>query len=324
MTAAAPDTSFRGLRGQPGAVRILSSALASGRVPHAYLFVGSDGVGKRTAFRKWTQTLLCEAPLSPATACEECASCRRAGAGRHPDIFQADFETQAALLKEPLEKQRALKIDTVREMEKAMRLKPLEGKVKIALLDPADKLVDAAAHALLKILEEPPPGTHLVLLAASAEQMLGTIRSRCQVVRFRPLPAEDLSAVLEERMAAGEPLDRDRLPAAVRAAEGSVGRALEILAETEALDFDWESAPLSELLAWCDQFGSPRLGRDAAADFLARLIARFREESLEGARPPADAARALKALQRVRGFVSPSLALQALLLTLRREKKRRT
>lgn len=324
MTTSVANTSFRGVRAQEAAVRVMTSALDAGRVPHAYLFAGPTGVGKRTAFLKWSQALLCTAPLSASLACEECASCRRAGAGRHPDVFRADYETQAILLKEPVEKQRSLKIDTVREMEKALRLKPLEGKVKIALLDPADHLVDAAAHALLKILEEPPPATHLVLLVSSPEQMLGTIRSRCQVVRFRPLPAADLTAVLEDRAAAGEPLDRERFPAAVRAAEGSVGRALEILGETEALDFDWEGAPLSELLTWCDQFGSPRLGRDAAGDFLTRLMARFREEALDGSRPPTDTARVLHALQRIQSFVSPSLALQALLLTLRREKKRRS
>lgn len=324
MTVAAADTSFRSLRGQPAAVDALSSALGSGRVPHAYIFAGPDGSGKRTAFLKWAQALFCTAPLSPAMACEECAGCRRAGAGQHPDLFMADFQTQAVLLKEPVEKQKTLKIDTIREMEKALRLKPLEGRVKLALLDPADRLVDAAAHALLKVLEEPPPGTHLVLLTSDPGRLLGTIRSRCQTVRFRPLPSADLHGVLEDRASRGEPLDRARFAAAVQAAEGSVGRALEILNEAEALDFDWEGAPLSELLSWCDQFGSPRLGRDAAEDFLRRLLARFRDEAAQGLRPLQDADRALTALQRVKQFVSPSLSLQALLLKLRWEKRRRT
>ena len=317
------STVFRSLRGQPAAVDVLSSALAAGRVPHAYLFVGPDGVGKRSAFLKWSQALLCEAPLSPVMACEECVPCRKAGGGIHPDIFRATFEVQAILLKEPVEKQKSLKIDTVREMEKVLSRKPLEGRVKIALIDPADKLVEAAAHALLKVLEEPPPATHLVLLASDPGQLLDTIRSRCQVVRFRPLPSAEVAAVMEDRAARGEPLDRERFADAIRDAEGSVGRALEILSEAETLDFDWEGAPLSELLKWCDQFGSPRLGRDAAEDFLRRLLARFREEAREGLRPPQDIERALTALTRVRRSVGPSLALQALLLKLRWEKKRR-
>jgi DNA polymerase III delta prime subunit len=177
---------------------------------------------------------------------------------------------------------------------------------------------------LLKILEEPPPATHLVLLATDASKLLDTIRSRCQVVRFRPLSREDLLAVLEDRAARGEPLERARFDEAARAAEGSVGRALEFLSESESLDFDWEGAPLSELLAWCDQFGRPRLGREAAADVLKRLLARFREEALEGRRPPEDMDRVLAALTRVRKFAGPSLALTALFLRLRRERKRRT
>ena len=323
MTVAAAENIFRDLRGQGAAADTLSSALAAARVPHAYLFVGPDGVGKRTAFLKWCQALLCTAPLEPAVPCGDCPACRKAAGSNHPDVFRAGFQTQAALLKEPVEKQKSIKIDTVREMEKALRFKPLEGRVKIALVDPADDLVEAAAHALLKILEEPPPATHLVLLATDASKLLDTIRSRCQVVRFRPLSREDLLAVLEDRAGRGEPLDRSRFDEAVRAAEGSVGRALEILSETESLDFDWEAAPLSELLAWCDQFGRPRLGREAAADVLRRLLARFREEALDGRRPPEDMDRALAALTRVRRFASPSLALTALFLRLRRERKKR-
>jgi DNA polymerase III delta' subunit len=322
VTAASPP-SFRGIRGQDAALGRLASALAGGRVPHAYLFAGPDGVGKRAAFFQWARALLCPTPTAPATPCEECSSCRRAAAGRHPDLFRADFETQAVLLKEPPEKQKALKIDTVREMEKALRLKPLEGKTKLALIDPADKLVDAAAHALLKVLEEPPPGTHIVLLASSAAQLLGTIRSRCQTVRFRPLPAADLLAVLEDRAAAGEPLDRDRFAAAARAAEGSVGRALEALGRAEALDFDWEGAPLSELLSWCEQFGNPRLGRDAAEDFLRRLISRLQEELRAGDAGADELAAAQASLRRLKRFVGPALALEALLLRLRRQRKRK-
>jgi DNA polymerase-3 subunit delta' len=222
-----------------------------------------------------------------------------------------------------VEKQKTIKIDTVREMERALRLKPSEGRIKVALIEPAEKLVEAAAHALLKILEEPPPGTHLVLLASDAGSLLGTIRSRCQLVRFRPMPSEDVLSVLEDRAAAGEPLDRDRFAGAVEAAEGSVGRALEILGEAGSLDFDWEGAPLSELLSWCDQFGGARLGRDAAEDFLRRLLADFQGQARRGERPPEDAARALETLRQVKQFVSPSLAMTALLLRLQREKKRR-
>jgi DNA polymerase III delta' subunit len=319
----AADTAFRGLLGQVGAVEILSSALRNSRVPHAYLFAGPEGVGKRTAFFKWAQALLCESPGGPASPCEDCAACRKAGAGRHPDLFRADFETQAVLLKEPVDKQKTLKIDTVREMEKALRLKPLEGRVKIALLEPADKLVDAAAHALLKILEEPPPATHLVLLAQDPSQLLGTIRSRCQTVRFRPLPSDAIRRALEDRTAAGEPLEVSRFDAVIAQSEGSLGRALALLGEATLLDFDWENASLTELLTWCDQFGGARLGRDAAEDFLKRLLPVFQADVRAGRRPSEDAARVLDALHHVKQFVTPSMVLSALLLRLRREQKRR-
>lgn len=302
----------------------MCSSLESGRVSHAQLFAGPDGVGKRTAFLKWAQVLLCPSPVGPALACEECPSCRRIEGGLHPDIFLAGFQTQALLLKEPVEKQKSIKIDTIREMERALRLKPSEGRVKIALIDPADDLVDAAAHALLKILEEPPPGTHLVLLSVDPGSLLDTIRSRCQIVRFRPLSTGELRKVLEDRAARGELLEPDRFEPVIAAAEGSVGRALDMLGEAESLDFDWEGAALSELLSWCEQFGSPRLGRDAAEDFLRRLLARFRTEAAEGCRSPSDMARIAEALERVRRFVNPGLVLQACLLRLRWERKKRS
>jgi DNA polymerase-3 subunit delta' len=91
-------------------------------------------------------------------------ACQKVENGGHPDLLWVDFARQAALLKETVDKQKSIKIGTVREMEHALRLKPLEGRVKVAILTPADALGDDAAHALLKIVEEPPPGTHIVLI----------------------------------------------------------------------------------------------------------------------------------------------------------------
>ncbi len=296
------------------------SALEAGRVPHAYLFVGPEGVGKRAAARAWAQILLCEAPLSPVRACGECAGCRKVAAGGHPDLLWINFERQAALAKEPVEKQKSIKIDTVRQMEHSLRLKPLEGRVKIAVLDPADALVDAAAHALLKILEEPPPATHLVLIACDAATLLPTLRSRCQKVRFRPL-AQNILAELLLTIKPG--LSEAEARAAAAGAEGSVSRAAARADGGEPLDFDWAGATLSELLAWCEGFGNPRLGRSAAERFLESLLGVF-QEGLRGGRAPAEDLQViLTALHRLRQNAHITLVLQTLLLTLRRSARDR-
>ncbi|MBI4395925.1 MAG: DNA polymerase III subunit delta' [Elusimicrobia bacterium] len=296
------------------------SAIKEDRIPHAYLFVGPDGVGKKTAALRWAKLLNCRRPVTPLEACEACPGCRKISAFNHPDVLWMNFEYQAQLLKEPVEKQKALKIDTVREMERSLRMKPFEAQRKIVILDPAESLVEAAAHALLKILEEPPPNTHLVLIAADAGQLLGTIRSRCQWVRFRPLPLRDIVGFLKMKEAG---ITEDAAQTAALGSEGSPGRALALLQEGEELDFDWESASLSELLSFCEQFQNPRVAREAAERFLRRLLARFQAELHQGRRRPESLRRALDALHQLKQNVTPQLIIEALLLRIRWDDRQR-
>lgn len=311
---------FRSLQGQDAAVGLLTAALEAGRVPHAYIFSGPAGVGKKTAARALATALLCAAPRAPAAPCGECPSCRKAEGGAPPDLLWVDFAYQAALLKEEPEKQRSLKIDTVRRAETALRLKPMEGRVKVAVITPADALVEAAAHALLKLVEEPPPGTHLVLITEEAGALLPTLRSRCQRVRFSPLSVEALTRILT-----GDRLDAtgDDLARAVRGAEGSVLKARTLLDAAEGLRFDWENAPLSELLAWGEGFQNPRLGRGAAERFLEGVLAQCQADARAGTRGPEDLRRVFSALTRLRQNAAVSLTVQHLLLHLRRAAKRR-
>jgi DNA polymerase-3 subunit delta' len=313
------DTVFRDVVGQDGACDVLASALRSKRVPHAYLFVGPEGVGKRTVALRWAQALHCSAPPAPAAACGACSDCRKVLGFTHPDVLWVDFEFQSRLLEEPPEKQRALKIDTVREMGHLLRLKPLESRVKTAFLEPADQLVEVAAHALLKILEEPPPSTHIVLLAQDPSQLLGTLRSRCQWVRFRPLPTSVLVGQLQSRVAG---LSDDDARAAALQSEGSLRRALAALEQGEELSFDWRAAPLSELMAWCEQFQGSRLGRPAAEVFLQRQLARLQADLHAGRGDASELRNVLSALQQVRQNVSPQLVLETLLLRARWDGRR--
>ncbi len=317
--ASLAGTGFEAIRGQAHACQILLSAFRSGRVPHAYLFVGPEGVGKRATALQWAKALNCASPASPGGACETCAACRKIQARNHPDVLWIGFEHQARLLNEPVDKQRSIKIDTVRDMEHMLRLKPLEGRVKIAFLEPADKLVEAAAHALLKILEEPPPQTHLVLLALDASQLLDTIRSRCQWVRFRPLPAATVAELLQQGPTGVT--DEEALRIA-RLSEGSLSRARALLEGGEGMDFDWEAAPLSELLSWAEQFHTPRNGRAAAQDFLRRLLAQFQEDLRQGRCEEAELRRVLDALHQIQQNVSSQLVLETLLLRLRWDRKK--
>lgn len=205
--------SWHSVRGHDRIVSILRANLQSGRFPHAFLFVGPEGVGKRTFARTLARALLCERNsellLEP---CEACPGCVQAKAGTHPDLIE---------VARPDERQE-LPIRVIRELCAEFGLKPARGVRKIAIVDDVDDMNDEAANAFLKTLEEPPPGAVLLLIGTSAELQLETIVSRCQVVRFEPIPEPELAELLLEKGVASDPSDAARLAAL---GEGSLSRA---------------------------------------------------------------------------------------------------
>jgi DNA polymerase-3 subunit delta' len=202
----------------------LRQSIEGGRLPHALLFVGPEGIGKRTFARKLAQALLCDARserlLDP---CEACPSCRQVAAGTHPDFIEAA---------KPADRHE-LPISVIRGLCDEFGLKPARGGHKVAILDDADDLNPEAANAFLKTLEEPPPGSVLILIGTSAELQLETIVSRCSLLRFDPLPETELAALLRECGVARDAGDAARLAAL---GEGSVRRAMG-LAEPELTSF---------------------------------------------------------------------------------------
>jgi DNA polymerase-3 subunit delta' len=175
--------------------------------------VGPEGVGKRTFATGLAQALLCERSSAAALdPCESCPSCLQVKAGTHPDVLQAARP----------EDKHELPIQVIRELCLDLGLRPLHGDRRIAIVDDADDLNDEASNAFLKTLEEPPPGAVLILIATSAEGQIETVVSRCRVVRFDPLPEQDLAELLVEQGVSSDPIDAGRL---ARLGEGSIGRA---------------------------------------------------------------------------------------------------
>jgi DNA polymerase III subunit delta' len=144
-------------------------------------------------------------------------------AGRHPDVL---------MVKKPEEKHE-LPIAVIRQLCLDLGLKPMHGSRRVAIVDDADYLSEEAANAFLKTLEEPPPGSVLIMIGTAAELQLDTVISRCRVVRFRPLSQDELAVVLREHRVVETQADADRLAAL---GEGSVGRA-KGLADTELEQF---------------------------------------------------------------------------------------
>jgi DNA polymerase III subunit delta' len=167
------------IRGQDRAVAILRRALGADRVAHAYLFAGPAGCGKHTTALALASALSCQA--APAEGCGTCSSCERIAAGNHPDVQTLEREGAARII--PIEAIRARVLAQLGHP-------PHEGRARVYLIEEAGALQSAAANALLKTLEEPPARTHFVLCTTAPDQLLPTIRSRCQRVSFSALPAE--------------------------------------------------------------------------------------------------------------------------------------
>ncbi len=215
--------------GQAAAVARLQTGLAGNRRPHAYLFAGPRGVGRRTTAIAFARTLLCGEPVSDDSgrhACGQCPDCTMQAAGSHPD-FQlvakelAQYHDDASVRARVMQN---LSIDVIKSflIDPAYRAAS-RGRGKVFIVREADLMSIAAQNALLKTLEEPPPGVTIILLCQRPEQMLPTTQSRCSTVRFGPLPREFIAAKLAEK---GVTPDEADFWAAYT--EGSVGRALDL------------------------------------------------------------------------------------------------
>lgn len=200
------------IRGHDGPRNTFAVALAAGRLAHSYLLVGPDGVGKRLFARELAKAFLCERPPAALAACDRCPACAQVEAGTHPDLL---------FLRTPDDKHE-LPVDEMRAFCAQVALKPTRGPRKIGIVEDADDFNASSANSFLKTLEEPPQGALLLLVGTSLDRQLPTILSRCQIVRFGPLPPADLKAVLAEQ-GIDDAAKRERL---ARLGAGSVSRAL--------------------------------------------------------------------------------------------------
>jgi DNA polymerase-3 subunit delta' len=163
---------------------ILHRALETGRLAHAYLFAGPDGIGKRLVAIALARTLFCD----EQRGCGDCIPCRKIDHCNHPDLHTLEPDGTS------------IKIEQVRRFQRELNLKPLEAPYKVCLIDNAEAMTVGAANALLKTLEEPRGDTLLILLSAQPHRLLETIRSRCQHLQFKRHSRQKIQSVLEEKL----------------------------------------------------------------------------------------------------------------------------
>lgn len=168
----------------------LAARLAEARLPHALLFAGPEGLGKRHLATTLAASLLCEQRTSDGLPCGECNACHLFALGNHPDYLHL----------RPEEEKRTIGVDQIRDLASFFSLKSHYGTHKVVVLEPADVMTGAAANALLKTLEEPTPGSFLVLCSDQPASLLATIRSRCQKQLFSPVAEVNAVPWLEQQL----------------------------------------------------------------------------------------------------------------------------
>jgi len=211
---------FSEIVGQEVAVNILKKSIENNRCAHAYLFVGPQGVGKRTTAIAFAKGLNCRS--SSSDGCDRCDSCVKIENGKHPDVE----------LITPREGGLAISIEQIRKLQRDVSYKPLEAKWKVYIVDDAADATEEAANCLLKTLEEPPPQVIIILVTENIYRLLSTVRSRCQSVLFRQIPRNLIEKILVHQYQV--PPEEARSLAWL--SSGSIGRALYYL-ERETPEF---------------------------------------------------------------------------------------
>ena len=179
------DMAFKDIVGNDRVKKIMCKALQREKVPNSILFCGQEGVGKKELALVLAKAMNCEQKKDDA--CEICASCRAIHKGNFPDVLEIHPEKNK------------IKIEQMRNLRQIAYLKPMVGRKRVFIIVEAEKMTGEAANSLLKILEEPPLFSHIILITHNPFMIIPTIKSRCQILNFSPVSREDIGKILVEK-----------------------------------------------------------------------------------------------------------------------------
>ena len=224
---------FRNIIAQNKAKKIITEQIKNNKIPHAYLFIGEDGIGKKKMAIEFTKILNCtinDYAKTDIGSCNHCVACEMINKDSYPDLHMINFATQEEMPETEGEKTKTkLGINLIRYMQKYVYMKSAEGKWKVFIIEPAEKLTMDAFNSLLKTLEEPPANTILILIAKHRETIPTTILSRTQTVFFQPLPKDEVIKYLIDQHS----LSEESAMKIADDAEGSIGKAETLMLNTQ-------------------------------------------------------------------------------------------
>ncbi|OQA92202.1 MAG: DNA polymerase III subunit tau [Elusimicrobia bacterium ADurb.Bin231] len=200
---------------------MLLNAVRNNRVHSSYLFVGQSGIGKRQVALYFAQMLNCLAIEKSGFPCGKCRSCRKIESGTHPDVATISL----------LEDKSFISIDQIKEMISGLQYRALEGKYSVRIIDDCHLIQDVAANSLLKVLEEPPANTVIILITSSPRTLPQTILSRCVSMYFGSFTEQEIRAELKKK---GVPESSENF--IVSASSGSLGRAISLVRDSEFIE----------------------------------------------------------------------------------------
>lgn len=264
------DTAWENILGQREPKRRLRRLLETDRLPHALLFSGPEGVGKRRTAEALAAALLCSSPAA-GHPCGTCESCRAFSRGIHPDFF---FVVPEAVGKGA----RSIRIEAMRALGSALARPPELAPRQVALIDDAQRMNEAAANSFLKTLEEPTGDVVFLLVTGMRAALLDTIVSRCLEIPFGPLALPELSEVLHRHG-----VEAEEAAALAALADGSAGRALALHAEgalrrrEEAVSLLARLPQIPPLSLWAEGKKWGALSREEAGEWLRSLRLTLRD-----------------------------------------------
>ena len=185
----------------------LENAIKIGKISHSYLFIGTQGIGKKKIAKEFSKAILC----LNKNECNSCKSCIEFDSENNPD-FQI-IEPQGT----------SIKIEQIRELQKKVAEKPIISDKKIYIIDECDKMTKEAQNCLLKTLEEPPQYVIIILIGANESAILSTVKSRCSVIHFQNISDEEISTYLKQNL--NVEIKNDLL---LKACGGSIGKAIQL------------------------------------------------------------------------------------------------